>query len=437
MNHKNHQDGTHHAQDLINSLTSQSALESDKAMPLDIAGNKRDSNFPNQTISSLLKEHLPNAMEGQYYEYETSFGGIEVVQFNPECGLIWKQEENKICGIPHYSGNVEILWYYQDSLHQKQSHISQLYINANPSKLWQNKPSNPTVPFYKQDNEHEYQKTILADVIGARVRGRSHAHVGSCCDDDFIIQAFEEENLYVLAVSDGAGSAEFSRYGSELVVRAIKQEMYDSLADFKNAVKNDILANKLMQRLVHSAYKALYHAVTSHSPIDGLELSLRKLYCTLLVALVFKQEDGKWLTIAYSVGDGVIAYYQPQSQGMVRILSQNDSGQFSGETAFLNHKSIMLKADGGELEDRISKLYITSHVPLLFLMTDGVSDPKFPSDESMKQVSYWKELWNELKFIKHEPNPAQALEEWLGFWSKGHHDDRTLVILLPKGFSYE
>ena len=31
----------------------------------------------------------------------------------------------------------------------------------------------------------------------------------------------------------------------------------------------------------------------------------------------------------------------------------------------------------------------------------------------------------------HAADPAQALGEWLQFWSPGNHDDRTLALFIP------
>ena len=70
----------------------------------------------------------------------------------------------------------------------------------------------------------------------------------------------------------------------------------------------------------------------------------------------------------------------------------------------------------------------------LFLMTDGVSDPKFETDANLKSYDKWNELWADLKengveLTDDNEEAANQLLNWLDFWSPGNHDDRTIAIL--------
>ena len=70
----------------------------------------------------------------------------------------------------------------------------------------------------------------------------------------------------------------------------------------------------------------------------------------------------------------------------------------------------------------------------LFLMSDGVSDPKFETDANLNNPDKWDALWDDLKengvelTDDNEASKDQLLE-WLDFWSPGNHDDRTIAIL--------
>lgn len=72
-------------------------------------------------------------------------------------------------------------------------------------------------------------------------------------------------------------------------------------------------------------------------------------------------------------------------------------------------------------------------------MTDGVSDPKFDSEQALLHQQPWSELWQEWQALgtqaQDEQQMAQLLQQWLGFWSQGNHDDRTLVIVSPPLYS--
>lgn len=71
-------------------------------------------------------------------------------------------------------------------------------------------------------------------------------------------------------------------------------------------------------------------------------------------------------------------------------------------------------------------------------MTDGVCDPKFDTDSNLQNNAAWVALWKDLggeneMQCKVDFKSDQEIEEqlftWLNFWSRGNHDDRTIVIL--------
>ena len=65
----------------------------------------------------------------------------------------------------------------------------------------------------------------------------------------------------------------------------------------------------------------------------------------------------------------------------------------------------------------------------LVLMTDGVSDPRFETDNGLQNPQKWDRLMAELSPLLTDPEHASAqLVEWLTFLS-GNHDDRTIIVL--------
>jgi hypothetical protein len=75
----------------------------------------------------------------------------------------------------------------------------------------------------------------------------------------------------------------------------------------------------------------------------------------------------------------------------------------------------------------------------LFLMTDGIYDPKFVVEANLEKNEKWIEFLQDLKG-KNEENAkvefesnnieiANQLSNWMDFWSTGNHDDRTLAIV--------
>jgi Protein phosphatase 2C len=112
-------------------------------------------------------------------------------------------------------------------------------------------------------------------------------------------------------------------------------------------------------------------------------------------------------------------------------LSRADSGEFAGQTRFLTMAEVWQDSNG--INDRID-FKVTPDITAIVAMTDGVSDPKFETDAKFAEANCWHELWKELAAVGLEPGNEKAADElldWLGFWSVGNHDDRTLAVLLP------
>jgi serine/threonine protein phosphatase PrpC len=73
---------------------------------------------------------------------------------------------------------------------------------------------------------------------------------------------------------------------------------------------------------------------------------------------------------------------------------------------------------------------ITDDFTGLVLMTDGITDPKFETDNNLANLQKWDELWVELEPVLANKNTvSDELLEWLEFWSPGNHDDRTIALL--------
>jgi hypothetical protein len=71
---------------------------------------------------------------------------------------------------------------------------------------------------------------------------------------------------------------------------------------------------------------------------------------------------------------------------------------------------------------------------VLLLMTDGVSDPKFGTDNALRDPARWQSFWNDdLAAQLPLSGPSQELgaklEDYLQFWTQGEHDDRTLALV--------
>ncbi|HOX53621.1 MAG TPA: protein phosphatase 2C domain-containing protein, partial [Fibrobacteria bacterium] len=180
---------------------------------------------PDPVSTDHLPVRLPNARQGAAYEHEFSVHhGSEAVLFRWEaepadCGLLLDPRRMVVFGTPTAPGECQVVAFFRDPRTGEETRrVGQVYVNADPRSLWKDTPSSPETPFWKPDLVSERLDGPHATLIAARRRGRSHAHVGSCCDDDFHLASAGDWSIAVVA--DGAGSAKASRLGSRLAVEA-------------------------------------------------------------------------------------------------------------------------------------------------------------------------------------------------------------------------
>ena len=350
---------------------------------------------------------------------------VQSIKTEDEIGLTWNRENQTLEGTPTKSGEF-LVTFQLDEGHL--AHTT-LFVNPNPKYLWKNIPSDPKSRFWKSDSANERITTESGQLIAARMRGRTHAMKGTCCDDDFTIGYHEKSKFHFIAVADGAGSAEFSRQGSKLAVEAAKDKFFELLniegKDYqklsqKNEPELAYITKVMFKEAVQAAYLAQETAAKDYI------IEHKSLSCTLLLAFTLPLIDGKWFTACYWVGDGAAAIFDPAIQ-KIKLLGEVDSGQYSGETQFLT----LAEANAEKITARIYT-DIRDYPPILILMTDGVSDPKFHSDVQLNTFEAWQIFWQELREPLQKEQPEKALEEWLDFFSKGEHDDRTLAIFIPQ-----
>ena len=74
-----------------------------------------------------------------------------------------------------------------------------------------------------------FTKAKQIEVIAASVRWRSHANVGKPRDDAFHFAFDKNSGWNFVAVADGAGSAKYSRKGSELATQTVVKELQEKL----------------------------------------------------------------------------------------------------------------------------------------------------------------------------------------------------------------
>ena len=313
--------------------------------------------------------------------------------------------------------------------------------------LWRDEPVNwDQMPEPRYRNEYYAADFAALDgeekhIVAASLRGRSHAQEGKPRDDAFRFAT--THGWQVLAVSDGAGSACYSREGARLACEkavAVCRELLDDElyrtpfeANIKNLSdtptepeKRKPVGDSLYTLLCHAANQAR-QAIAQEAGQQGKET---RTYAATLLLCVAKHFPFGWFVGSFWVGDGAIALYRRDTTPhTVYLMGEPDEGEYGGQTRFLTMPEVF--SDASALYRRL-RFRLVDDFSALFLMTDGVSDPKFETTNNLKNAEKWDALWDELTAAHALTNAAeseQVLLEWLGFPSPGNHDDRTLLVL--------
>ena len=314
-------------------------------------------------------------------------------------------------------------------------------------KLWRDEPVNwDQMPEPRYRNEDGQTDSAALDgeekhIVAASLRGRSHAQEGKPRDDAFRFAT--THGWQVLTVSDGAGSACYSREGARLACEKavavccerLDDESYrDGFEAYIKALsatpdetdKRKPVGDSLYTLLCHAANQAR-QAIAQEAGLQGKET---RTYAATLLLCVAKHFPFGWFVGSFWVGDGAIALYRRDTTPhTVYLMGEPDEGEYGGQTRFLTMPEVF--SDASALYRRL-RFRLVDDFSALFLMTDGVSDPKFETTNNLKNAEKWDALWDELTAADALTNTAeseQALLEWLGFPSPGNHDDRTLLVL--------
>lgn len=399
-----------------------------------------------------IRERLANASVGKPYRQSLRevFGEQAsrvrsiALTFPEDSGLMFDQAEDVLHGTPKKPGELKLTLLYQlaDTPAGRSALTSDLAltINPDPKSLWKNLPSDSQGLFAKPDEDKASLVTPQLTAIAASLRGRSHAHEGKYRDDDFAMRYLEATGWHIFIAADGAGSAKYSRRGSQLACRTAVAELESKLAgpnDLEEALgklggsanQDDI--EKLRKIAFNLLVQPAYQASTKISDEAKQQQATLRDFATTFILVLAKKLETKWFFASFAIGDGGAGAMVNDER--VQLLTQPDSGEFAGQTIFLTTPQVFNDTDA--LLARAQAAFCDDF-KFLAVMTDGITDPIFQSDAKFADAAAWgewqKQLLEAVKFDSVEPGMEQALLDYLRFPSPGNHDDRTLIVAVPK-----
>ena len=424
-------------------------------------------------ISDIIAQQIviPNATIGKAYSAIIDFKKLNLTDFIiekfegfDETGLTFNKLTDTIEGTPIKSGDLKFNLHFKISGELETAPLNEkqitLIVNPDPKTLWKDLPSDKEDIFWKEDDVSSVGTLGTKHVVVSSKRGRSHKNVGSFRDDDFAYKHFEKSNWSIVVVSDGAGSASLSRKGSQLACNAVI-DYFENHADIEKAKEfeekifnyNTSKDEQLLKEIEVMAKQNLYKAtVFVHTKLkefaDDTYSSKPELFNnpkaksyldyfhSTLIFTLFKKFDFGFLLLTFGVGDCPIAVMNIEKTETT-LLNWLDVGEFGGGTRFITQPDIFHSTER-PMATRFN-FKIVSDFSYLFLMTDGIYDPKFVVEANLEKHEKWIEFIEDLQgkndenikldFNQNNTQIANQLSNWMDFWSTGNHDDRTLAIV--------
>ncbi len=409
--------------------------------------------LPNCKITGIDYEHpLAAALASSFQPHEIKSVGIT----NKADGVNWafNEQSHVISCKPTAAGEFEVELCVDVQKHERHVFPLRLTVNPDPKTLWKNLPSPKNGVYAKPDCDKAFLSCGDLSIVAASQRGRSHAQEAKPRDDDFAYNYDPDNARAVLVVADGAGYAKFSRKGSKIAVdTACEQVAHSTGKDYwaemephirkwketQDSVSEKTIQKSLYTVLIHAAFEAKKkidqeakeHEARYKADYNKAEKFSAKDYATTLILTLAKKFDFGWFIATYWVGDGGVGIYQPNLNKVI-LHGIPDSGEYGGQTCFLTMDSVWPN-DANVLIQRRIRFDVVDSFKAIILMTDGVTDPKFETENNLNSIIRWDDLWADLAkavpWEKRDGSVADSLLAWMDFWSSGNHDDRTMMVL--------
>lgn len=380
---------------------------------------------------------LPNAKAGQPYRASIKplSGGtaLKFRQLRLPAGLALSLDEStgEVFGTATIDGEQRVDFQWSADAQIWHSGECSFFVNPDPRSLWRNIPPPTDGPFFKKDTDG---RTLagkgLRISVGSR-RGRSHEHDGKFRDDDFFVDHDGASAWSLMIVCDGAGGSKFSRRGSKIACDSVGGHLMSVLRSETGQRMNAALArwneDPDAARTIGVEFHGLFHeaaklAVLNIEAEAASVQATAKDFSTTLLAAAVRRSEGEMFVATFWMGDGAIGVYGPK--GKIRLMGTPDSGEFAGQTRFLDRAAVTDVNFSKRL--RVGRY---NDAAAVLLMTDGVSDPYFETDHGLADGERWDGLWERLSPELVGDEPHERLVKWLDFFTPGHHDDRTIAVL--------
>jgi hypothetical protein len=244
-------------------------------------------------------------------------------------------------------------------------------------------------------------------VVAAAVTGESHLRNGLPCQDyqaSLLVPSGEWQAL-LIALADGAGSAEYSDLGARLAVEAALQVLENSLT---SSDPNHLDFESCMRAAFESAQQALFEVA------EGDGIPLRSLATTLTCVAA---ADG-FLTVG-QLGDGSVVVQTSEDE--LVAVTQPQRGEYANETFFLVQEDAL---------DHLQMQVLHYPVHALAVLSDGLMRLALQMPANQPHLPFFKPLFSFAASVEDPEVGAGQLASFLSSErvSARTDDDRSLVL---------
>lgn len=250
-------------------------------------------------------------------------------------------------------------------------------------------------------------------VVPASVIGTSHTRVGTPCQDacDFLRLTVGDEELLLVAVADGAGSAVLSHVGSDEAVRHLLAVI--RLAEFDFKVVTQEQARRWMQEVLN-------HLTTV---AERESISVSQLACTLLLGIVAKTG-----AVFAQIGDGG---WVVERDGELAPGTWPQNGEFANITTFITTESAL---------DTMQFVRVEGKISAVAGFTDGLQTLALNFAARQAHAPFFTPMFDSVRACDDETELIAPLRGFLASESVTSRtdDDKTLVLACwrePEGAS--
>lgn len=241
-------------------------------------------------------------------------------------------------------------------------------------------------------------------VVGAAASGTSHERLGMPCQDALAFQAGEHSLL--VALSDGAGTADRSQSGAQTAVQAALNALAAALDEGLPTDPDG------WQEMLGAAFAAARSALESLAEIEAQPLRAYAATLSLVVATADR------LAVA-QLGDGAVV--AGESPDRLFLVNRAQRGEYANETYFLTQ------------EDALELVQVSVYekaVNLLAMMSDGLTRLAIKLSTDEPYLPFFQPLF---AFVARTDQEEQASRHLVDFLISERvcartDDDKSLVL---------